>query len=738
MADQPVTIEKLINADIDVDNLGKAVNEDVVVSPRYGGDFKSLPMIAREYEENGATRGFNTLAEFEAVKATIPAYTVVTISEVGANQGQNVWDGTTLIKSAYDPLVQSKKFTSKSIIDFNNKIFTSSSNLFNDQTSVKENKLISASGEIVDSSTQAGWCYSDYIDVEPSGQYYVDGFRHYAVYDATKTFLGRFSVPQNSTKYFGTITLGENVYFIRLNYQTAANDILDGRKVNKGSVSIPYKPFRFPTLENVYLGDAAIRQIEEVYPQTANAHFHKSQNLFNHNTVTNNVVIRSTGEIEEVTTGYAVSDFIKVEPGQKYTMSALPGYNAFIHTAYYDVNKQFVSRNNTPTINGPLTITIPSGVHWIRFNINNGAATARNRMFNKDAVALPFEFWGVELRDVMLSQSILDQIEVNAENTINEVMLDLPIDNVYSTDASWTEFTDFRNVTSEQVYQMYDDLMSQHPEITKVNLGENSVGDPIAYYRFTPRRPNADVSTKIPKIFLLCGVHGMEHTPPLATFLMLREIYNNWQSNELLEALRFNVQFIVLPVANPDGWNRYNRVNPNGVDINRNWPEGWVLTSEGAFYSGPSPASELETQYAMQVFNENSDIDIFYDFHNFNGTNADTHPHFIWVSTNTADKHVQRMTQCLVGRMTRKWRSEYDFIPDPPYFAGYSTSNQQGGMAKNYARFAKNIKFCATLELGNRWWIDPSAVPYDTIHKRTAMEALTNWVLINLNELMRI
>ena len=108
MADQPVTREKLINADIDVDNLGKAVNEDVIVTPRYGTPYKSVPMIAREYDENSGTKGFNTLAEFEAVKATIPAHTVINIGEAGPNQGQNFWNGTTLTKSAYDPLTQAK------------------------------------------------------------------------------------------------------------------------------------------------------------------------------------------------------------------------------------------------------------------------------------------------------------------------------------------------------------------------------------------------------------------------------------------------------------------------------------------------------------------------------------------------------------------------------------------------------------------------------------------------------
>lgn len=112
MADQPVTREKLINADIDVDNLGKAVNEETVVTPRYGNPYKSMPMIAREYEANGATRGFNTLAEFEAVKATIPAHSVITIGEDGPHQGQNFWDGATLTKSPNDPLTQGIKYSS--------------------------------------------------------------------------------------------------------------------------------------------------------------------------------------------------------------------------------------------------------------------------------------------------------------------------------------------------------------------------------------------------------------------------------------------------------------------------------------------------------------------------------------------------------------------------------------------------------------------------------------------------
>lgn len=110
MADM-VTKKKLEDADIDVKHLGEAVNTKKVITPRAGAPFKSLPLIAEEYEKNGATRGFNTLAEFNAAKATLPAHIVVTIGEAGPNQGQNLWDGTTLSKSPFDPVAQSNKYT---------------------------------------------------------------------------------------------------------------------------------------------------------------------------------------------------------------------------------------------------------------------------------------------------------------------------------------------------------------------------------------------------------------------------------------------------------------------------------------------------------------------------------------------------------------------------------------------------------------------------------------------------
>jgi hypothetical protein len=65
----------------------------------------------------GGVYGFNTYAEFDAAKSTIPNNSVVKIGEVNTGsglwaQGDNIWDGTTLKKSPYDPLQQAKDFAS--------------------------------------------------------------------------------------------------------------------------------------------------------------------------------------------------------------------------------------------------------------------------------------------------------------------------------------------------------------------------------------------------------------------------------------------------------------------------------------------------------------------------------------------------------------------------------------------------------------------------------------------------
>jgi protein MpaA len=58
----------------------------------------------------------------------------------------------------------------------------------------------------------------------------------------------------------------------------------------------------------------------------------------------------------------------------------------------------------------------------------------------------------------------------------------------------------------------------------------------------------------------------------------------------------------VIPEANPDGTAANRRTNGDGVDLNRNFPDGWRPGTYGDLqYPGPRPSSEPETR-ALEAF----------------------------------------------------------------------------------------------------------------------------------------
>src|SRR5699024_4322447 len=89
-----------------------------------------------------------------------------------------------------------------------------------------------------------------------------------------------------------------------------------------------------------------------------------------------------------------------------------------------------------------------------------------------------------------------------------------------------------------------------------------------------------------PKVVILGSVHGNEKTPAFALYNFVKLLTNHWKENKLVEFLRFNVDFKIIPIGNPDGFNSNGRRNANDVDINREMPEGWSKISGGSSNNG--------------------------------------------------------------------------------------------------------------------------------------------------------
>jgi len=92
--------------------------------------------------------------------------------------------------------------------------------------------------------------------------------------------------------------------------------------------------------------------------------------------------------------------------------------------------------------------------------------------------------------------------------------------------------------------------------------------------------------------------------PGTRTYVLISTMHGNeGATRQILQSLRDGPRFDginvwVLPTYNPDGLAAGTRRNAHGVDLNRNFPYGWV-DLDGNYESGPGPASEPETRAVM-------------------------------------------------------------------------------------------------------------------------------------------
>ena len=143
----------------------------------------------------------------------------------------------------------------------------------------------------------------------------------------------------------------------------------------------------------------------------------------------------------------------------------------------------------------------------------------------------------------------------------------------------------------------------------------------VVYGRSVRNRPLRAVGlgtgTNVTLIF--GGFHGNERSGPGvvdALYSYLRQRPELW----------LNCKVVLVPVANPDGWQAGTRENAHRVDINRNFPGTWQGSARAARYSpGPAAASEPETRAIIRLIARYSPakvVSIHQPFHLLNWTGA--------------------------------------------------------------------------------------------------------------------
>lgn len=259
----------------------------------------------------------------------------------------------------------------------------------------------------------------------------------------------------------------------------------------------------------------------------------------------------------------------------------------------------------------------------------------------------------------------------------------------FYTPPAYTAGVDFLNYNSADVFALYDSLVTAYPDyITKELVANEITGLPIYKYTFNPQKPeitrDTTMTTDIPHFFIVSGVHAMEKAGWWALYHNMKLICEEWQNNEILEDLRWNVKFTVMPLVNVYGLDNQEtdpvvadgKKNANGIDINRNFPIGFEVLYDPSHYGygGEEPLTEIESQ-AIADFLQNGNVDFYADLHNF-GSNSNPN-YFMW--NIGGDKTNINLSQSFVSSISLKWKKENaDFPQGDDVFFGYSSPGVGG------------------------------------------------------------
>ena len=271
--------------------------------------------------------------------------------------------------------------------------------------------------------------------------------------------------------------------------------------------------------------------------------------------------------------------------------------------------------------------------------------------------------------------------------------------------------------TVDDIYDIYDDLVARYPNyVTKTLLGNDLTGLPIFQYKFTS--PDIDNQSDYPykklKILLTSAIHGYEQGSAWCLAQFFKDLCYNYQEKPQLEFMRWNADFVVVPIVNPWGYNNNSRKNSNGVDLNRNFPGWWSQTDpESEYYGGPSAGSELETQLLMDVIDSNTDAEWFIDYHNI----ASGYPlYYIY------DEKASRIAFNTVKTLTRKWKEDYQNAPQDETMLGYIKTGVYASSAY-YAIMEHNMQ---SFVFETPWQMPFASAKYDKTTIETGVEAFGN------------
>lgn len=267
------------------------------------------------------------------------------------------------------------------------------------------------------------------------------------------------------------------------------------------------------------------------------------------------------------------------------------------------------------------------------------------------------------------------------------------------TDVSLASSFKLKPSKIQDIYSQYDSLMALNTLQMKKNLlGYGTAADgtedrtlPIYEYVISnPSNGEKTLPNNSPTILITTGVHGDEKGSVWSTLQFFKQLMGSWSTSDSLASIKSNVNFKVIPILNPYGFNTDIRRNARGVDLNRNMGFRWGNFSGD---KGTSVFSEQESKVFEAWLSNNFSALTYIDFHNQVEDLS-----FSYLSCQSDE--VKNIYGSLIRRLSDKWKNKYSDLRNN-FSYGYTVGGINRGLptTTNYAYHTVGIETALTLEV---------------------------------------
>lgn len=290
-----------------------------------------------------------------------------------------------------------------------------------------------------------------------------------------------------------------------------------------------------------------------------------------------------------------------------------------------------------------------------------------------------------------------------------------------------------KNLTS--FYGLYDALVAEHPDYVAMTvLGADVDGNEIRQYKFSAPQIPSTGNLGRPKIILAASVHGGgEKHGTFNLYNAMRTICEDWRTDPTLAAIRWGVDIVTVPVAVPYVFINNGRKNKNGVDIARNFTNGWTLGADPSAntYGGPTPLSELEAQILDAVMTNNKDAILFSSLHGFSALSSTILPEGQLVWNASATDFGESLAKSLITSATIDAKGRYPWISqDASAWIGYADRGAPKGSEGMQATY-HGIQG-GTFEVGGTAFKEVGQPYLSSAVTTIITQLLINWIVYNV------